>query len=151
MTHPGVQGNIVSSPRFTIEGVHVGNMAFSELSGINSELTAAEHIINDPDPTKPPIVTKNFGTPKPPTVSLKRPLDGNAAKIFAWHKASKQGDQDTRDNVTFTITDPGGQTKLVYTLENAWCSKIQVPTAKAGDGAVPLLEVTIQCEDIIPA
>jgi phage tail-like protein len=131
-----------------------GGMAayFSELGGISTEVEPVEYIASDAASGKP-ILTKQFGKLKPPTVTLKRGVDGDAS-IFAWHEMVRWKVAAARMTGTLSFMghpDSVGGTSPVlcsYVLEGAWPSKIEVGNLKAGSSEIILETVTFTCESI---
>lgn len=148
MTVATTQTQVVSAARFYLTFTNLGTIAFSELGGISSKVGALEYIFNDDKGNT--IHTKQFGKTEPPTITLKRGLDsaGNN-KLMAWHAMARQGLAAARGDGTLTVMDASGAEPIVYTLQNAWCSEIQVSGMKAGDSAVATIEIKITCEHIV--
>jgi phage tail-like protein len=149
---------IASAPIFVVSsniqitgGYQLKNIAFQELGGINSEISIEQYITSDP--TGYINHTKQFGLVKPPTVTLKRGLDTSLA-LWAWHQMALQGHPSARaDYLSLDIYGGGGvsiQTAkplMSYTLVNAWCAKINISSAKAGEGFLTE-DVVIACDTI---
>jgi phage tail-like protein len=132
-----------------------GPAYFSELSGISSEIEPVEYIASDAK-TGGAILTKQFGKKKPPTVTLKRGVDGTAG-IFAWHMlCSLAPGGAARMSGTLSLMSPpvdisGKQTVLSsFWLQGAWPSKVEMGNIKAGASEVVLETVTFTCESITP-
>jgi len=145
MTTPaGPVKPVITAARFiiNIDGVET---AFSELSGINSEVEASEYISVDPNGNI--VHTKQYGKTKPPTVTLKRGVDNNA-QMWTWHQAVLAGDPAARRTATLTLQDAQGKNFQKYVLEFAWCSKLEIGGLKAGDSAVVVETVQIVCDSI---
>ncbi|GAA1563553.1 hypothetical protein GCM10009804_20280 [Kribbella hippodromi] len=140
---------VISAVRFLADfPTTIGRMAFSELGGINSKVASSEYIYNDA--TGATVHSKQFGKTDPPTVVLKRALDrsGNNA-LLAWHDAARQGLAGARADGTLTITDPSGQTKVVYVIDNAWISELSITAMKAGSSEVAMIEIKLTCDRIV--
>jgi phage tail-like protein len=134
-------------------GFKLDHIAFQELGGISSEISIEQYIATDPNG----LVnhTKQYGMVKPPTVTLKRGLDGGQA-LWAWHMMAVEGDPAARAGHLSLDIYGGGLPKIrdqdplmSYTLVNAWCAKITLSSAKAGEGILTE-DVTIAC-DLIQA
>ncbi|GAA1942550.1 phage tail protein [Kitasatospora viridis] len=139
-------------------------IAFRELEGINSEIDVQQYI--SVDPTGYVNHTKQFGMTKPPTVTLRRGLDNNLA-LWQWHQLALDGNPKARVDCVgldiYPAWGPGAPTSTSnlpgvqkyqptapiasYTLMNAWCSRIAIGSAQAGEGIVTE-EVTIVCDQI---
>jgi hypothetical protein len=120
---------VITAARFivSIDGVET---AFSELSGINSEVESSEYIAVDPQGNI--VHTKQYGKTKPPTVTLKRGVDNNG-QMWVWHQQ---------------VQDAQGANFQKYVLEGAWLSKLEIGGLKAGDSAVVVETVQIVCDYI---
>ena len=148
---------IASAPIFVVSsdiqitgGFKLQNIAFQELGGINSEISIEQYIAADPIGISH---SKQFGLVKPPTVTLKRGLD-NSLALWAWHQMAVSGDPAARASYLSLDIYGGGLAKIrdqlpvmSYTLVNAWCAKINISSAKAGEGFLTE-DVTIACDAI---
>jgi phage tail-like protein len=148
---------IASAPVFVISSdIQIGsdklnNIRFQELAGINSEISIEQYVSVGPGGLLDH--TKQFGLTKPPTVTLKRGLDGSRV-LWAWHQMALQGSPLARaswlglDMFGGGITDAREGRPLVrYTLINAWCAKINISSARAGEGVVTE-DILIACDMI---
>lgn len=149
---------IASAPIFMVSsniqiagGLKLENIAFQELGGINSEISIETYISAD----SAGFVnhTKQFGITKPPTVTLKRGLD-NSLVLWAWHQMAMAGDPAARAQYLSLDIYGGGlqniqqqRPSMSYTLVNAWCAKINISSAKAGESFMTE-DVTIACDMI---
>jgi phage tail-like protein len=135
---------VITAARFiiNIDGVET---AFSELSGINSEVEASEYISADPNGNI--VHTKQYGKTKPPTVTLKRGVDNNS-QMWTWHEGALKGDPAARRSATLILQDAQGKNFQKYLLWSAWCSKLEIGGLRAGDTAVVVETVTIVCDSI---
>ena len=136
---------IASAPIFVVSsniqitgGFKLQNIAFQELGGINSEISIEQYI--SADLTSGVNHTKQFGLVKPPTITLKRGLDSSLA-LWAWHQMAVLGNPAARaqylslDIYGGGLASPQSQPALMsYLLTNAWCAKINISSAKAGEG-----------------
>ncbi|MEU9255934.1 phage tail protein [Streptomyces sp. NPDC048270] len=125
---------------------------FSELSGITSEIEPVEYIAAD-SKTGEPVLTKQFGKVKPPTVTLKRGVDGSGA-LFAWHEMARAAVGAARMSGTLSILghpeSVGAERPVLakYWLWGAWPSKVEVGNLKAGTSEIVLETVTFTCERV---
>ncbi|MEU0002514.1 phage tail protein [Streptomyces microflavus] len=125
---------------------------FSELSGITSEVEPVEYIAAD-SATGEPIMTKQFGKVKPPTVTLKRGVDGSGT-IFGWHEMARNMVGAARLPGTLEILghpESAGADRPVlatYYLHDAWPSKVEVGNLKAGASEIVLETVTFTCAKV---
>lgn len=149
---------VASAPIFVVSsniqitgGYKLQGIAFQELGGINSEINIEQYV--SVDPTGFVNHTKQFGLTRPPSVTLKRGLD-NSLTLWAWHQMALNGDPAARAQYLSLDIFGGGlaniqkQTPLMtYTLVNAWCAKINISSAKAGEGVITE-DVVIACDAI---
>ncbi|WP_370148717.1 phage tail protein [Streptacidiphilus sp. EB129] len=142
---------VVSSNIQITGGYQLQNMAFQELAGINSEINIEQYV--SVDAAGFVNHTKQFGLTRPPTVTLKRGLD-NSLALWAWHQMALSGDPGARAQYLSLDIFGGGLPRannqkplMSYTLVNAWCAKISISSARAGEGVVTE-DVTIACDMI---
>jgi phage tail-like protein len=149
---------IASAPIFVVSsniqitgGYQLQNIAFQELGGINSEINIEQYVTSDS--TGFVNHTKQFGMVKPPTITLKRGLDTSLA-LWAWHQMALSGNPAARAQYLSLDIFGGGLAKIqnqqplmTYTLVNAWCAKINISSAKAGEGFLTE-DITIACDSI---
>lgn len=154
---PGQKTTIASAPIFVVSsdiqitgGFKLQHIAFQELAGINSEVGIEPYITSSGTGINH---SKHFGQVKPPTVTLKRGLDDSLA-LWAWHQMAVRGDPRARaPHVSLDIYQAGitktreQQPLMSYTLHNAWCAKINISSAKAGEGFLAE-DVVIACDMI---
>jgi phage tail-like protein len=141
---------VVSAARFIVicEGWTTG-MGFSELAGFNSAVEHQEYAYNG---LLGNVHTKQFGRSKPPSVTLKRALDAPGfAQIFAWHALARMNNPLAKVPAVFMILDPAGETVASCVLENAWCARLELDPAQAGQSSVVMMKATIECDTIILA
>jgi phage tail-like protein len=136
---PGPSDGITSS-RFsiTIDGFEIAT--FSELEGINAEIAPTEYM----EATDRGVnVAKLPGQAKPPTVILKRGMNGSL-ELWAWHEAVRQGNMSAaRRSSSLTMFSGDGKPVAKYWMEKAWPSKIEVT---AGPSGAMIETVTFVCE-----
>ena len=128
----------LTAARFSIsiDGVQIA--AFSELQGIASSI---ELIDSDDEPLLG-RGTKSF------TVVLRRGLNEDIS-MAAWHELVILGDvAAARKSCSLTMYDAEGRPVARYHLTNAWPSKMEVGTLKAGSSEVLMETVTMTCEFI---
>ena len=119
--------------------------------GVFSEL---EGIVSGWDRNELQVVTRRRGQrelriptrSKPPTVTLKRGLTRNL-ELSAWHELVILGDVGAaRKNVSLIVYNATGAPVARYHLTNAWPSKLEIGTLKAGASEVLLETVTLSAE-----
>ena len=93
----------VSAARFWVmcEGWAAG-LGFSKLAGFQSEVEAQEYSYNG---RLGNVHTKQFGRPKPPSVTLERALDNTGfAQLFSWHQLARMNNPpENRDAGILTV------------------------------------------------
>ncbi len=148
---------VVSAPNLQISGpgfppgLSVRNLSFQELGGINSEISIEQYV--SVDGTGAVNHTKQFGITKPPSVTLKRGLDSNLA-LWYWHQMALRGMPAARSDVTLEMFGGGlpsianAKPMTTMTLQNAWCARINIASARAGEGVVTE-DVVIACDAIV--
>lgn len=153
-------GTIASAPTFMISapniqitgpgGLSIKNLTFQELGGINSEVKVEQYVSTGTNGGV--LHTKQFGLTQPPSVTLKRGVDQDLS-LWYWHLMAVSGDPKARGDVTLEMYAAGvmGGAKplLALTLHSAWCAKINISSAKAGEGMVTQ-DVVIACDQITP-
>jgi phage tail-like protein len=152
MPGTATQPVVLSAARFVLQ-VTGGSSSwgFSELTGIAMELEPHEFIYCD---AKGGIVhTKQYGKTKPPSVTLKKPMDDDTA-LWGWHLAAQAGSSAARLDCTliaYKAGSPGvkpSQDSKVFEwlLQSAWPSKLDLTGMKAGATETPLLTATFACD-----
>ncbi|WP_042423860.1 phage tail protein [Streptacidiphilus anmyonensis] len=139
--------SVVTASRFLVSADAVKVLVyFSELGGITSEVESTEYI--SASSNKGEIVhSRQFGKTKPPTVVLKRGVDGGG-EMWAWHRMVLEGLDAARVGATLTMMDAGGKARGIYELTNAWPTKLEVTGMKAGASEVVYESVTLTCDKI---
>ncbi|HXS62871.1 MAG TPA: phage tail protein [Streptosporangiaceae bacterium] len=146
---------VISAPNLQIVGgpqvLTLGRLSFQELGGINSEINVEQYV--SVDSTGTVNHSKQMGLTKPPTVTLKRGVDTNLA-LWYWHNMALMGLPTARTNVTLEMYGGGipsireAEPLFIYTLLSAWCARINIAGARAGEGFVTE-DVTIACDQIV--
>ncbi|MEV7251160.1 phage tail protein [Streptomyces cyaneofuscatus] len=138
----------ISAARFVVSFDGAAPTYFSELSGISSEVEATEYIAANAR-TGDVVHTKQFGKTKPPTVTLKRGVDGTGF-LLAWHAAARAGRPDARKTGTLELQNAAGVPQARYRLLGAWPNKVEIGNLKAGASEIVMETVTFTCEEVIP-
>jgi phage tail-like protein len=136
--------DVISATRFsiTIDGYEIAS--FSELAGITTEVELAEYVET---PTAP-AVSKLPGKVKPPTIVLKRGVNGSL-EMWSWHEAVLRGNMSAaRRSCSLTMYNAEGKPMARYYLEKAWPSKMELAGLKAGASEALMETVTLTCEHI---
>jgi phage tail-like protein len=126
-----------------IDGYEIAT--FSELSGIIAEVEPLDYWATDPSGVQ---VNKLPGKIKPPTVTLKRGMNGSL-ELWAWHEAVRTGNMNAaRRSCSLTMFNAEGKPVAKYWLEKAWPSKMDLAGLKAGASEALMETVTLTCEYI---
>lgn len=141
---------VMSASTFVIQVDGIQVAAFSELSGINTEVEPVEYISTGPGGI---VHTKQYGKTKPPSVTLKRGLDPQTY-MWSWHQAVLQGDPAARKTCSLQLfaasqSPKSGRPIITYILENAWPSKLEIGGMKAGASEVVTETVVLYCDQIL--
>jgi phage tail-like protein len=134
----------ITANRFsiTIDGHEIAT--FAELGGIITEVEPADYV----ETTTGPTVSKLPGKVKPPTIVLKRGMNGSL-ELWAWHEAVRTGNMPAaRRSCSLTMYNAEGKPVARYHLEKAWPSKMELAGLKAGAGDALIETVTLVCEYI---
>jgi phage tail-like protein len=145
MTTASTPSDVITANRFalTIDGYEIAS--FQELQGIVAEVEPPEYW--EPSATstttKPPP-----GKIKPPTITLKRGMNGSL-EMWAWHEAARAGTSGAaRRSCALTMTNADGKPVAKYWLEKAWPTKMELAGLKAGASEALMETVTLTCEYI---
>lgn len=127
----------ITAARFglSIDGVEIAT--FSELAGISSSV---DFIPSDEEPLLGRSV-KAF------SIVLRRPLNRDMT-MSSWLEAAQAGVQAARKSCSLVMYDAENKPVARYYLQNAWPSKIDVGSLKAGATEVVMETVTMTCEFI---
>ena len=137
--------DIITASRFsvTIDGYEIAT--FQELSGIVAEVESTDYWETDPSGVQ---INKLPGKVKPPTVTLKRGMNGSL-ELWSWHEAVRAGNMGAaRRSCTLTMVNDEGKPVAKYWLEKAWPSKMDLAGLKAGASEALMETVTLTCEYI---
>ncbi|NEC24743.1 phage tail protein [Streptomyces parvus] len=138
----------ISAARFMVSFDGQTPAYFSELSGITSEVEPAEYLAAHYR-TGDVIHTKQFGKVKPPTITLKRGVDGSGF-FLAWHEMARLGKPSSRMSGTLELQNAGGAAQAAYRLFDAWPCKVEIGGLRAGSSEIVMETVTFTCEKIVP-
>jgi phage tail-like protein len=146
MTAPA-GGDSLATHRF---GVQLGGVAVESVQEI-SGLTVDQAVVEVPGVTSTgrPFIKKQPGAFKGGEVTLTRGLDKSTALSEWINKTLNEGAVlDARQNLTIEVKDTQGNTVRRVDLMNAWASKWEGPSLKAGDTGAATEQVTITFEEI---
>ena len=125
----------------SVDGYSIGS--FAELVGITTEVEPFD-FLDSPDQVVGS--RKLLGKSKPPTVVLKRGQTVGT-ELWSWHEAVVSGNVvAARKDCTLVMSDAAGRPVARYHLRNAWPSKLEIVTLKAGPAAALFETVTLVCE-----
>lgn len=144
------KGEFLTTATFQIEN-EAGQAVFSELGGISSEVEQAEYMEAS---TTGPMYGRFIGKAKPPTVTLKRAMSTgkDTSWIWEWHamaREAKTAAYRTTDLSLYSASSESTDPVKVYTLTNAFPTKVEIAGMKAGGTEVVIQTVTLQCDEII--
>ncbi len=135
----------ITANRFsiTVDGYEIAS--FSELLGVVEEVEPSEYWQASGDGTP---VSKLPGKQKPPTITLKRGMNGSL-ELWSWHEAVRNGNMAAaRKSCSLTMFNSEGKPVAKFWLEQAWPTKIELAGLKAGASEALLETVTLTAERI---
>lgn len=115
----------------TIEGID-GYSSFREISGLDTEIQPIEYRHGD-SPSFSSM--KMSGLRKASNVTLKKGVFKNDNKLFDWFNQTKLN-VPVRKAVTIKLLDETGEPTMVWTLANAWPTKITGVSLKSDGNEV---------------
>ena len=139
------QSDPITATRFslTIDGFEIAS--FTELVGIASDIEPSEYWESKGDSVQ---VKKLPGKAKPPTVTLKRGMNGSL-ELWAWHEAVRTGSMSAaRKSCSLTMFNAEGQPVARYWLEKAWPSSMDLAGLKVGASEALVETVTLTADYI---
>jgi len=120
----------------TVDGYEIAS--FSELIAITSEAV--------PDDLTGGVLKELPGKRRPPTVTLRRGLSSDT-QLSAWHESAVDGRTgESRKSAELVMYASDGKPVARYHLENAWPSKVEITSLKAGSSEVLMETVTLVCD-----
>ncbi len=134
---------LVSAARFVVQ-FDGGEITFSEMSGITSEVEVTEYLASGKVGVS---LSKQFGKTKPATIVLKRGVDQDFT-LWTWHQEVLAGEAKARRSCSLILMDMSNVPKQTYQLLNAWPSKLEIGGLKAGGSDAVIATVTLTCEQI---
>ncbi|MCR5568440.1 MAG: phage tail protein [Paludibacteraceae bacterium] len=140
------QDNVWPLPAFyfkvEIEGI--GEIAFKEVSGLSAEAQVIEYRHGN---------SKEFSTIKMPglkkfgDVELKKGVFVQDNKLFDWFNMIKMNTIE-RKTVTISLLDESGSATMVWTLKNAWPSKVTGVSLKSDGNEAAVESITVVSEGL---
>ncbi|MEU4804584.1 phage tail protein [Actinosynnema sp. NPDC023587] len=141
------EGDALSTHIF---GVQLGGFMVESLQEI-SGLSVEEDVVDvfQVTSTGKPLIRKQPGAQKGGEVTLTRGLD-QSSEFTKWLKETLEKGAVTaaRQNVTIEVKDSEGNTVRRMQLTNAWASKWEGPSLKAGESTAATEKVTLVFEEI---
>jgi phage tail-like protein len=141
------EGDALSTHIF---GVQLGGFTVESLQEV-SGLTVEEDVVevSQVTPTGKPVLRKQPGAQKGGEVTLTRGLD-QSVTFTNWLKETleKGAVAAARQDITIEVKDTEGNTVRRMTLYNAWASKWEGPSFKAGESSAATEKVTLVFEEI---
>jgi phage tail-like protein len=133
-----------------IFGVQLGGYMVESLQEV-SGLTVEEDVVEvyQVTSTGRPMIRKQPGAQKGGEVTLTRGLD-QSSEFTKWLKETlENGAVNTaRQNITIEVKDTEGNSVRRMQLTNAWASKWEGPSLKAGESTAATEKVTLTFEEI---
>jgi phage tail-like protein len=133
-----------------IFGVQLGGFMVESLQEV-SGLTVEEDVVEvfQVTSTGKPIIRKQPGAQKGGEVTITRGLD-QSEEFSKWLKETleKGAVAAARQNITIEIKDTEGNSVRRMQLMNAWASKWEGPSLKAGESSAATEKVTLTFEEI---
>ncbi|MBQ0896690.1 phage tail protein [Micromonospora purpureochromogenes] len=140
-------GDTLIVHKFQVElgGIQVESV--QEVSGLTVELDAIE--VNQVTPTGEYIIRKLPGARKGGEVTITRGLD-KSSSFTEWIKQTFEKGAVTaaRKNISVILVDPENSNQRRFDMKNAWVSKWEGPSLKAGEPSAATEKVTVVFEDI---
>jgi phage tail-like protein len=138
------QGKIWPLPKFSFS-VRIGGdkaIPFQEVTGLDSETQVIEYRHGE-SPAFAPV--KLPGLHKVGNVTLKRGVLAQDATFWAWYSEIKMN-TIARRTVVISLLDETGAPKMVWTLNNAWPTKVTGTDLKAegNEVAIETLEIAYE-------
>lgn len=119
-------------------------LGFSEVSGLNIE----QQIIEYRDGLSPEFSTiKMPGIRKYGNITLKRGIIKKDNEFYDWLNTTKMNVVERRD-MTIKLLDEEHNPVVVWTVKNAWPTKIDAPSLKADGNEVAIESIEIANEGI---
>lgn len=140
------QNNIWPLPKFYFSVTIGGNAAsFQEVTGLDSETRPIEYRHGD-SPSFYPIKMPGLG--KVGNVTMRKGIFVNDATLWNWYNQIKLN-TIARQTVVINLLDETGTPKMVWTLNNAWPTKITGTDLKSEGNEVAVESVEVAYETLV--
>lgn len=127
---------------FSVTGVPGGPVSFQEVTGLETEVTPIEYRHGD-SPSFYPIKMPGLG--KVGNVTMRKGIFVNDAALWNWFNQIKMNTV-ARSTVVVNLLDETGAPKMVWTLNNAFATKITGTDLKSEGNEVAVEGVEIAFE-----
>ncbi len=140
------QNNIWPLPkfRFSIDIGSQTNLAFQEVSGLDSETQIIEYRAGN-SPTFSTV--KMPGIAKFGNITLKKGIFAKDNNFWTWYSQIKMN-TIARVTVNIKLLDEGGNVAMMWTLANAWPTKVQGTDMKSDGNEVAIETIEIAHEGL---
>ena len=134
-------------PQFSFS-VRLGDdkdVTFQEVTGLQAEAKAIEYRHGN---------SANFSPVKMPGLSsvghvtMKKGVVAKDTELFEWCLDVKKGESFTRRVVEINLLDENGRTKMTWTLNNAWPTRVTATDSKSDGSEVTVESIEIACETL---
>jgi phage tail-like protein len=141
-----VQNNIWPLPKFYFS-VQIGgaNTSFQEVTGLDSEARVIEYRHGD-SPSFYPIKMPGLG--KVSNVTMRKGIFVNDSGLWDWFNQIKMN-TIARQTVVINLLDETGSPKMVWTLNNAWPTKVTGTDLKSEGNEVAIESVEVAYETLV--
>ena len=129
---------------FKVKLGSVGEISFKEISGLDMEAQIIEYRHGD---SKIFSNIKMPGLKKTSNVSLKKGVFAKDNKLFDWFNKIKMN-LIQREEVTISLLDEGGNPTMVWTLSNAWPTKVTGVSLKSDGNEVAIEQLDLAHEGL---
>ncbi len=144
------QGNNWPLPKFYFSvdwGTDQKNIPFQEVSGLEAETQVIEYRHGN----SPQFATiKMPGIAKYGNITMKKGIFVNDSKFWEWYNQIKMN-VIKRITITIKLLDENGKATMIWTLENAWPSKIEGTDLKSDGNEIAVETIEIVHEKLTVA
>ncbi|MQP66369.1 phage tail protein [Niveispirillum sp. SYP-B3756] len=141
-----VQNDIWPLPKFYFS-VQIGSdtVSFQEVTGLDSEARVIEYRHGD-SPSFYPIKMPGLG--KVSNVTMRKGIFVNDSTLWNWFNQIKMN-TISRQTVVINLLDETGTPKMVWTLNNAWPTKVTGTDLKSEGNEVAVESVEVAYETLV--
>lgn len=140
------QNNVWPLPKFyfSVTGLPGGPVSFQEVSGLDSEARIIEYRHGD-NPSFYPIKMPGLG--KVGNVTMRKGIFVSDTSLWTWFNQIKMN-TIARVTVVINLLDQTGAPKMVWTLNNAWPTKITGTDMKSEGNEVAVESIEVAYETL---